>query len=209
MKKTISASILIFVLLLLTPLINPLFAKKWVVNVKNYSFTPYNLTHVRGGDTIQWVWVEGTHTTTSLSIPEGAGAWYNPLTQDNPSFIYVPQVNGTYYYQCTPHTQSGMNGSFLVTGSSGYEALNDRSHPAVFPNPFREYITIGLGQGASRIACLRIYNSAGKLIRVLNFSKQAGTPSRSIDLHDLPTGVFFIEIHDESNKTWVQRVVHE
>jgi plastocyanin len=46
-------------------------ATKHVVTVANFVFTPSSLT-INLGDTMEWVFVSGTHTTTSTTIPAGA-----------------------------------------------------------------------------------------------------------------------------------------
>ena len=84
-----------------------------IVNVSSYVFTPSSFT-INIGDTIKWVWVGGTHTTTSLTIPAGAAAWDDPINSSKTSFIYVPAKTGTYNYKCTFHFAMGMKGSFTV-----------------------------------------------------------------------------------------------
>jgi plastocyanin len=39
-----------------------------VVTVQNFSFAPSSFTALVG-DTVEWEWVGGSHTTTSLTIP--------------------------------------------------------------------------------------------------------------------------------------------
>jgi plastocyanin len=100
----------------------PLNATKWVVNVQSFSFTPSSLPAVNLGDTIRWVWINGSHTTTSTvaTIPPGAAAWNSPITSAVPSFEYVPAVTGTYNYWCIPHQAMGMTGSFVVFSAPGF-----------------------------------------------------------------------------------------
>jgi len=93
----------------------PAFATKWVVNVQNFSFSPSNLPGVIVGDTIRWVWVSGTHTTTSTTIPGGASSWDHPITSTNTFYEYPVTVAGNYNYKCTPHEGMGMVGSFSAT----------------------------------------------------------------------------------------------
>lgn len=81
------------------------------VSVQNFSFTPASFI-INTGDTVKWVLVSGTHTTSSLVIPAGAVAWNAPLNSSALTFIYVPTVIGTYNYQCNIHTS--MKGSFTV-----------------------------------------------------------------------------------------------
>jgi plastocyanin len=66
------------------------------------TFEPPNLS-IDLGDTIKWVWTEGTHTTTSTSVPDGAEEWNSPLTSEVTEFKYKVTVPGIYDYHCIPH----------------------------------------------------------------------------------------------------------
>jgi hypothetical protein len=66
------------------------------------------------GDTIHFVWVTGTHTTTSTSVPAGAVAWNQPINSTQLSFFYPVKVAGNYTYRCNFHFTMGMVGSFNV-----------------------------------------------------------------------------------------------
>lgn len=79
------------------------YAVKHVVNVQNYAFVPANLT-VQVGDTIRWVWINGSHTTTSTTIPAGALAWDEPINSTNTFYEYRVTTTGVYNYLCTPHS---------------------------------------------------------------------------------------------------------
>ena len=87
-----------------------------IVTVANHVFTPKTFT-INLGDSIKWVWVSGSHTTTSLGIPAGAVAWNKSINSSTTTFIYVPAVAGAYNYKCTPHQGMGMVGNFTVTAS--------------------------------------------------------------------------------------------
>lgn len=204
--KTIYAINRSFIILVLFTL--PLFnlnAKKWVVTVQNYSFTPYNLTHVKAGDTIQWQWVEGVHTTTSTSIPQDALDWDYPITQQDPSAIVIPMVNGTYQYICTPHSP-GMNGTFTVSGALGISSPSDAPDVRLFPNPAADQINIMTN--SESIISLRIFDMKGTEVSDLSFGKQPGLSNRAFDLVKYPAGVFFFEFTLESYRKRVVRVVH-
>jgi plastocyanin len=90
-------------------------ATKWIVNVQNYSFSPSNLPNVAVGDTIRWVWINGSHTTTSSTIPFGADSWDHPINSNNTFYEYPVTLAGVYNYVCTPHQGMGMTGSFTAT----------------------------------------------------------------------------------------------
>jgi plastocyanin len=84
-----------------------------VVTVQFPSFSPSDFT-INLGDSVKWVWVSGSHTTTSVSIPAGAVSWDHVMTSTSTTFIYVPTRVGTYNYKCTPHAAMGMTASFTV-----------------------------------------------------------------------------------------------
>ncbi|PKP15868.1 MAG: hypothetical protein CVU06_15750, partial [Bacteroidetes bacterium HGW-Bacteroidetes-22] len=90
------------------------YGTKHIVNVQNFSFSPASITNVQVGDTIRWVWVSGTHTTTSSSIPAGASTWDSPITSSVTSYEYRVMNAGVYNYVCTPHAAGGMVGSFTA-----------------------------------------------------------------------------------------------
>jgi plastocyanin len=71
---------------------------------------------INPGDTVQWVWKDGHHNTSSYSMPAGVSGWYGNLNSSDTQYLYVPSVSGLYQYTCTHH--SAMDGSFLVRGCS-------------------------------------------------------------------------------------------
>jgi plastocyanin len=121
MRKNISVLSLIVILFCMHIPTN-LNATKWIVNVQSFSFTPSSLPNVHLGDTIRWVWINGSHTTTTTApnIPPGATIWSSPITSAVPSFEYIPAVTGTYNYWCIPHQGMGMVGSFVVSLPPGF-----------------------------------------------------------------------------------------
>lgn len=90
-------------------------ANTWVIQVANFQFSPANV-NVIVGDTIKWVWVDGTHTTTSTSLPGGAAAWDSPINTTTTSFSYKVTVAGTYNYWCSIHAPT-MAGVITATGT--------------------------------------------------------------------------------------------
>ncbi|MBG9374802.1 T9SS type A sorting domain-containing protein [Panacibacter sp. DH6] len=86
------------------------------VNVSDFQFQPKTV-NAKVMDTIQFVWKNGNHTTTSVTIPAGAVAWDRIMDSAHKSFRYVLRVAGTYKYKCTPHGVIGMNGTIRVTAA--------------------------------------------------------------------------------------------
>jgi plastocyanin len=94
-----------------------LFAVTHTVQVGNYYFSPSTL-NVEVGDIVKWVWVEGSHTSTSTSVPAGAASWNSPINSGNQTYSYTVTTAGNYDYQCTIHVGMGMVGSFVATAAA-------------------------------------------------------------------------------------------
>lgn len=72
------------------------------VDVSNFAFTPVSFD-AAVGDTVTWTLVEGTHTTTSTSVPAGAATWNYAFSGVGDTFSYVITVAGVYEYHCLVH----------------------------------------------------------------------------------------------------------
>lgn len=92
-------------------------AIKHNVNVGNFYFTPSSL-NVSVGDTIRWVLVGGSHTTTSSTIPAGATPWDSPITSAVTFYEYKVTVAGLYNYVCTPHATMGQVATFTASAAA-------------------------------------------------------------------------------------------
>ena len=71
------------------------YATTITVRVSNFQFQPKTV-NAKVGDTIRWRWVNGTHTTTSVTIPVGAIAWNRNINTNSRNFRYRLRVAGTY-----------------------------------------------------------------------------------------------------------------
>ena len=83
------------------------------IKVANFSFTP-STTNAVVGDIIIFVWVSGTHTTTSTSVPVGAKTWDTAMDINHPKFKYKIKVAGTYNFHCNIHPTT-MTGKIVVS----------------------------------------------------------------------------------------------
>jgi plastocyanin len=174
----------VFTLLLFSAMVLNSQATIWTVNVQNFSFNPSSLPDVMIGDTIRWIWVNGSHTTTSTTIPAGAASWDHPLNIEFPQFDYIPTVSGTYNYKCTPHAP-GMVGSFIVSSSVGISEDFVATPFQVYPNPSSGIVTVNSDQSLKKIEVLNIH---GQLV----YSKETVENSEKLDLTGLLQGIYFI-----------------
>jgi plastocyanin len=115
--KKFNYTIFTLTLLVGMALYTPAFAVTHTVQVGNYYFNPSSL-NVQVGDIVKWVWVVGSHTTTSSSVPAGAATWDEPITSGNQTYSYTVTTAGTYNYVCTPHAGMGMVASFVASSAT-------------------------------------------------------------------------------------------
>src|SRR5205809_279933 len=97
-------------------ILNSTFATTHIIQVSNNQFSPA-IVNVTVGDVVQWTWVEGFHTTTSLTIPPGAASWDQQLNNGGvTTFNYTVTIAGTYDYQCNFHAPA-MAGTIIATAA--------------------------------------------------------------------------------------------
>lgn len=179
----------------------PLNAKTIIITADaNNTFTPNAVLDAVVGDTIKWNWIGGIHTTTSMFIPPGAATWNANLDNVNTSFSYKITVAGAYVYQCTPHA-GVMVGGFNATDPTGIIENNLNVSAVIYPNPFKERITIRYNN-ADAIA---IYNMIGEKIKLL--ALEANQTKTEVDLTDIPAGVYFYSTMKEGVLVETKRVV--
>lgn len=71
-----------------------------------------NVTTIRAGQTVTWVWVSGTHSTTSGSCCTASGMWDSGVMAGG-SFSHTFASTGTFTYFCLVHG-SLMTGTVVV-----------------------------------------------------------------------------------------------
>jgi plastocyanin len=101
------------------------------VNVANFFFSPSTVT-INQGDTIHWIWVGGTHSSTSGGCPGGNctpdGLW-NSTGKTSGTFDHTFPDAGTFSYFCEVHLAS-MTGKVTVK-STGPAPLSASSSASV------------------------------------------------------------------------------
>lgn len=76
----------------------------------------------------------------------------------------------------------------------------------VFPNPTNQYLNINLSElTVGSDVTINILDNSGKVLRQL-FNNTVNNETYTFDIHDLPSGMFFVEIQSE-NKTEIQKIL--
>jgi plastocyanin len=74
---------------------------------------------IKQGDSVQWVWDDDTHSTTSGSPGSPSGFWNSGVLNDGATFTHVFADPGTFPYYCSVHGSCcGMIGTVYVTAST-------------------------------------------------------------------------------------------
>ncbi len=182
----------IILILLISFLIFPAFLiaqQTHIITQTGMTFEPSTLT-VDVSDTVKWVWTEGTHTTTSTNIPNGAEEWDSPLTSSVTEFKYKVTQSGTYDYHCTPHQAMGMTGTFTAVILSDIEK-NENDKIFVYPNPVKELMYIN-GINKKKVI-IQIYNVAG-----LKLLDENAENINTFNLKNFDKGLYILSITDKS-----------
>ena len=163
------------------------FATTFMVSVGGTAFTPSTLT-VHPGDVIMWMWTDGTHTTTSTSVPPEAATWNSNINSTTTSFTYTPTVVGTYQYQCNFHVSMGMVGTITVVPPTGIAPVNTSSVFSMSPNPVSGSLHILFNDPATLVS-IKLTDMNGKEF----ISKTIiGTKETDINVQALPNGTYTI-----------------
>jgi plastocyanin len=174
------------------------------IDVSNYVFTPSSLTGVKVGDIIEWDWVSGSHTVTSVTIPNGAASFAFSISSGNVK--YTVTMAGTYDYQCDFHVGSGMTGSFVVSAATSVSSivLNEIT---IEPNPAHDYVTIKTGTVLNSDAKLNVYDLLGR--KVLSQEMKPGNEDASytLDISCIKAGMYLVIISSGSSFSKPMRMI--
>jgi plastocyanin len=171
------------------------------VMVANFSFSPSDI-EINVGDTVRWVWVGGSHTTTSGTGCTPDGLWDAPLTSGNPTFEFTFDEQGVFDYFCIPHCTLDMVGVVTVTGSSsvGGEDIGSRAGLRPSPNPAPGRTDLRFRLEAPGRVTLDLADVQGRRVReVFDGELGAGVHNftwrgRSDGGENLPAGIYFARL---------------
>lgn len=168
-----------------------------VINQSGMEFTPANPT-VNVGDVIHWVWADGSHTTSSRTIPVGATTWDAPLNSTHTSFDYTVTVAGSYSYACTIHESMGMVGSFTaVVVATGVNEIPLSQGFLIYPNPASTSINISTELNGD----ILLSDVIGRNIKRLKLSElPIDKSSYQLDLSGIEDGIYIVSIIPTDSK---------
>ena len=150
----------------------------------------YTLTMKNGtiNCTVNGVTASQTYTTTFFGTTDAyyfkAGNYlqYNNQTVPDPTIIY----GQNQFYKLS-----------LVKQITAVQTTEDSNKFDIYPNPAKDKFQVNFTLSLSSKATLEIYDSRGVAVKVLTFNgiQNAGNEIRSVDISDLPCGVYNIKLN--------------
>ena len=169
-------------------------ATKHMVMTGDFSFFPNNLS-VEVGDTVEWMWESGNHTTTSTSVPVGAVAWDQLINNAATTFDYVVLVPGTYQYQCTFHVTMGMVGQFTASNPTGIPGQVVLPYLNIDGNITSNVMKLNYNFDEMQTITLNIFNLIGTQVKSIYLGTvPAGESEKIISLEGIAKGIYLVEL---------------
>src|SRR4030095_8914380 len=187
----------VFILAVLVLFSFQIYSTTWTVTVRDFQFTPNNFTALVG-DTVKWQWVNGSHTTTSLTVPGGANPWDQAINSSTPTFKYVITTAGNYHYKCTPHFPS-MVADFTANPVGitpiGSEVPQSFKIEQNYPNPFNPVTDIKFDVPKASFVKLNVMNILGQEVeQLVNENLQPGSYKVDWNASSFPSGVYIYKM---------------
>ena len=190
------------------------------VGITSFSFTP-NPANINQGDSIRWVLISGSHTTTSGNPCTPNGIWDYTFTGPGDTFIFQFDTTGTFPYYCDFHgcTFYNMIGTVNVQGVGVEEETKSGKSGSKFeilrsqPNPFRSFTEIRYSTSERTHVKIEIFDLVGKRVRTLVNSredagqKQIHWDGKDESQHQVNTGIYFIRFETPNFKS-VRKLVY-
>ncbi len=163
-------------------------ATKHIVTVQNFMFSPSSFS-ATVGDTVEWQWINGGHTTTSTSVPAGAATWTHPMNSSSTLFDYVVTTPGTYNYWCAIHT-TAMEASFTATATAVPYVESFTALASVYPNPANSQINFHMNTCAPSNV-LTVIDMQGRVV----LKKTLYDVDNNIDVSAWTKGIYFYQLN--------------
>lgn len=112
---------------------------------------------------------------------------------------------GTYTVLVTNALGCSSTYTVELTGISGTSNIDENASWSIYPNPNSGKFWLSTNAGDGSAVQLEIYDSKGRLILEQQTARNQSLVE--IDLHDVPAGVYFLEIQNGKQSAWKKIVV--
>ncbi len=170
----------------------------------NFKFSPINVT-INQGESVEFT-TESSHNAVEVadanSTTSNGGFSIGKGVTQSVTFTKA----GTYFYICSVHPS--MRGTITVNAVNGIEKNNIISEISVFPNPTHGDAKLEFSVVKAGKVEINLLNVIGKKIENVSSTEDlpVGKFVKSLNISDLPQGIYFVEIVSNGTKT-VQRLL--
>jgi sugar lactone lactonase YvrE len=118
---------------------------------------------------------------------------------NNYSYLHTTPAVGSNYYRIKIINDDG---SFSYSNIVPIDIQNNNNTATIYPNPATDNIVITLSNTSKSV--VNIYNSTGSLVK----TKTVYSTTNTVDIHNLPSGTYFINVIENGtpviNKTFIK-----
>ena len=165
-------------------------------HVITWGVPSHGVTNIFVGDTVQWNFV-GFHDVTSSGSP----SFVSSSQQNGGSYSVTFNSVGDYYYFCSVHGASNMDGTIVVSLNL---SVDNQTKPifSIYPNPSSDVLNLKLPNTSSNVI-IEIFDVTGKRIY-----KSKATKQSAINVVNWKTGLYFVQVSFDDYKV-TKRFVKE
>ncbi len=159
-------------------------------------------------DTVQFFLADFRSSNNSMDYILKSWQWVDCSklgAVDSISFFMTSSDNGSFGMN-TPGFFSIDN--FTTAQGVGIAEASSVQSINLFPNPTSGMVSLHLSSESALTSSVKIYNSIGTLIRTETINFNSGNTSQDLDLSDLNSGLYFIEVATETKKQNFKLIKH-
>jgi len=144
---------------------------------------------------------------TLVSNAEEGNQWYleGEIIPDAITQVYTPTEGGNYSVMVTENGCGTISQEFYFS-MVGIGEMYSQQKMTVFPSPSQGSFTVKLNTGTQEIVDMKIYNSMKSQVYEQEGIHINGQYKRTMDLGDLPNGMYFIVI-EGLEKSYIQKII--
>jgi hypothetical protein len=159
--------------------------------IRNHSINQVNITSVStsNGGTLSW-----SSGTIESGNEQEVTITYPGSNYENTIIVNGDNLKGNTTMNITERGDVSTDGNLVPTSTS--KPKIEQSNISIYPNPVKNIVTIAVNSNTIPGQTISIINLAGNTVyQTSNFSNQ-----QTIDISNLPGGIYFVKVGDEVTK---------
>jgi hypothetical protein len=159
--------------------------------IRNHSINSVNITSVStsNGGTLSW-----SNGTIASGNEQEVTITYPDSNYENTIIVNGDNLKGNTTLNITERGDVSTDGNLVPTSTN--EPTMEQGNISIYPNPVKSTVTIAVNSNTIPGQTISIINLAGNTVyQTSNFSNQ-----QTIDISNLPGGIYFVKVGDEVTK---------